>query len=189
MSSERELVARVAATGDARAFEALVRAHQLAVRRFLLRLTGGDAATADDLAQETFLTAYRKMHTFQGASALGTWLHTIAYRQFIAVTRQRKREVPMAEVPDGGRDERAALEGEVLARQLMAQLCPEDRACLTLAYSAGLSHAEIARVMEQPLGSVKARIHRAKLKLNRWLEDHDHTVHPPTADRDRRRAR
>ncbi len=189
MSTERELVARVAVNGDPDAFEALVKAHQAAVRRFLMRLTGGDAAAADDLAQETFLTAFRKMHTFKGASALGTWLHTIAYRQFIAMTRRHRRETSMAEVPDAGRDERAAVEGEVLAQQLLAQLGPEDRACLTLAYSVGMSHAEIARVMDQPLGSIKARIHRAKLKLHRWLEDHDRSSHQSPAQEDRRHAR
>ena len=65
------------------------------------------------------------------------------------------------------------------ASQLLGQLGPEDRACLTLAYSVGMSHAEIARVVDQPLGSVKARIHRAKIQLQKWMETHDHSLQTP----------
>jgi RNA polymerase sigma-70 factor (ECF subfamily) len=82
----------------------------------------------------------------------------------------------MAEVPDAGSDPRQATDDGILVRQLLDQLGPEDRACMTLAYSAGMSHAEIAHVMDRPLGSVKARIHRAKQKLQKWLQAHDHSL-------------
>ncbi len=182
MTSDRELAARVAGTGDASAFTLLVERHQQPIRCFLRRLLSGDDAAADDLAQETFLAAFQKMHTFRGQAALGTWLHTIAYRQFISLTRKQKRMQVMAEVPDAGHDARAATDSEILARQLLGQLGPEDRACLTLAYSAGMSHAEIARVVDQPLGSVKARIHRAKIKLQKWMETHDHSLQTPESE-------
>ena len=176
MASDRELATRVAVSGDPDAFAVLVERHQSRIRAFLRRLLGDDDAAADDLAQETFLAAYQKMHTFRGQAALGTWLHTIAYRQFVSLTRKQKRVQVMAEVPDAGTDLRQATDSEILARQLLAQLGPEDRACLTLAYSVGMSHAEIARVVDQPLGSVKARIHRAKMKLQTWMDNHDHSL-------------
>jgi RNA polymerase sigma-70 factor (ECF subfamily) len=183
MASDRELATRVAVNGDPDAFAVLVERHQSKIRAFLRRLLTSDDAAADDLAQETFLAAYQKMHTFRGQAALGTWLHTIAYRQFVSLTRKQKRVQVMAEVPDAGTDLREATDSEILARQLMAQLGPEDRACLTLAYSVGMSHAEIARVVDQPLGSVKARIHRAKIKLQTWMENHDHSLQTPDGSR------
>jgi RNA polymerase sigma-70 factor (ECF subfamily) len=190
VNSDRELATRVALNGDPDAFALLVERHQQKIRNFLRRLLNGDDSAADDLAQETFLAAYQKMHTFRGQAALGTWLHTIAYRQFVSLTRKQKRMQVMAEVPDAGVDTRNATDSEILARQLLAQLGPEDRACLTLAYSVGMSHAEIARVVDQPLGSVKARIHRAKIKLQQWMESHDHSLQTPagpqgTASEDR----
>jgi RNA polymerase sigma-70 factor (ECF subfamily) len=173
---DQELVTRVTASGDQAAFTELVERHQAPVRNFLRRLVAGDISAADDLAQETFLAAYQKMHTFRGKSTLSTWLHTIAYRQFVSMTRKQKRMQVMAEVPDSGQDDRQAMEQEILARQLMEQLGPEDRACMTLSYAVGMSHADIANIIGQPVGSVKSRIHRAKLKLQKWLETHDHPI-------------
>ena len=182
MGTDRELAARVARNGDPDAFALLVERHQEKIRAFLRRLLGGDDAAADDVAQDTFLAAYQKMHTFRGQAALGTWLHTIAYRQFITLTRKNKRMQVMADVPDAGTDTREATDSEIMARQLLAQLGHEDRACLTLAYSVGMSHAEIARVVDQPLGSVKARIHRAKIKLQKWMDSHDHSIQTPAGN-------
>lgn len=182
MDTDQELALRVARKGDPDAFAVLVERHQQPIRCFLRRLTSGDDAAADDLAQDTFLAAFQKMHTFRGQAALSTWLHTIAYRQFIGLTRKNKRMQVMAEVPDAGHDTRVAMDSEILARQLMNQLGPEDRACLTLAYSVGMSHAEIAGIVDQPLGSVKARIHRAKIKLQKWMDSNDHSLQTQTAD-------
>ena len=172
---DHQLAARVASSGDQAAFAELVNRHQEPIRQFLRRLVSGDNAAADDLAQDTFLTAFQKMPTVQGTAKLTTWLHTIAYRQFLSMKRKHKRMQVMAEVPDAGQDNRTAMEQEILARQLMAQLGEEDRACMTLSYSVGMSHADIAEVIDQPVGSVKSRIHRAKLKLQKWLQEHDHT--------------
>lgn len=180
MTSDRELATRVAVSGDPAAFTQLVERHQLPIRRFLRRLVGGDNATADDLAQDTFLIAFQKLHTFRGTAKLSTWLHTIAYRQFVSMTRKHKRMQVMAEVPDEGHDARHAVDSEILARQLLGRLGEEDRACLTLSYAVGMSHADIAEVIGQPVGSVKSRIHRARIKLQQWMEDHDHSLSPTT---------
>lgn len=166
----------MAIASDADAFGELVSRHQSALRRFLRRLLAGDDSTADDLAQETFLAAYQKMHTFRGASTLSTWLHTIAYRQFLSHRRKHRRVDVVAEAPDTGRDSREAIDDEILARQLLSLLGAEDRACMTLSYGAGMSHADIAEVVGQPVGSVKSRIHRAKIKLQTWLNEHDHSL-------------
>jgi RNA polymerase sigma-70 factor (ECF subfamily) len=180
--SDKELATRVALSGDHRAFALLVERHQAAIRYYLRRLLVCDDQAADDLAQETFLTAFRKMGSWRGTAKLGTWLHSIAYRKFLDYQRKHRRQVVMAEVPDDGQDYRQKLDSEIMARHLMGLLKPEDRAVLTLAYGMGMSHAEIANVVDQPLGSVKARIHRAKLKLNKWLQDNDHSIQTKTTN-------
>lgn len=181
MIPDQELATRVAISGDQAAFGLLVERHQTPIRRYLRRLVAGDDATADDLAQETFLVAYQKMHTFKGKAQLTTWLHTIAFRQFLSHRRKHKRTVVTDAVPDAGIDLRQDTDREILACQLMAQLGEEDRACLTLSYAVGMSHADIAEVVGQPVGSVKSRIHRAKLKLHKWLEDNDHSLQTETS--------
>jgi RNA polymerase sigma-70 factor (ECF subfamily) len=188
MLPDSELVSRVILADDQLAFSQLVERHQAAIRAFLRRLLAGDHAAADDLAQETFLAAYRKLHTWQAEAKLSTWLHSIAYRKFLERVRKEARYQVMADVPEpeaghhanfhtvpGSRSGNEA-ESEILAQQLMGLLSAEDRACMTMAYSVGMSHEEISEMIELPLGSVKSRIHRAKLKLQQWLEDHDHSI-------------
>lgn len=182
MISDNVLAARVALSGDAAAFTQLVERHQEPIRCYLRRLLVNDNAAADDLAQETFLTAFQKLNTWKGTAKLSTWLHTIAYRKFLDNLRKQRRQQDLASIPECGYDTRQAVDAEILAQHLLGLLKPEDRACLTLAYSVGMSHAEIARVVDQPLGSVKARIHRAKLKLHKWLEKNDHSIQTKTSD-------
>ena len=88
---ESDLVARAAAR-DVAAFSALARAHQSKVRGLLLRLTRGNHALADDLAQETFLEAWRAIANFRGDSAFSTWLYRIAYSRFLMQARKRRHE-------------------------------------------------------------------------------------------------
>lgn len=173
--SDRELVTRVTTFDDPAAFRLLVERHQAAIRGFLGRLAGGDHGTADDLAQETFLTAYRKMASLKSGGSLVSWLHTIAYRQFLQHSRKHARQQVMAEPPDHGVDTRDAIDAEVLVPRLLRQVNPEERACLTLAYAAGMSHPEIGSITGLPLGTVKSHIQRGRKKLQKWLEQHDHS--------------
>mgnify|MGYP000284502277 CR=1 FL=1 len=176
MISDQELVIRVTGSNDQVAFQQLVERHQAAIRGFLRRLASGDHGTADDLAQDTFLMAYRKLHTFKSTGSLLSWLHTIAYRQFLQHMRKHARQQVMAEPPEQSHDPRTAVDSEMLAQRLMGFVSPEERACLTLAYSAGMSHPEIVKVTGFPLGTVKSHIQRGKQKLQRWLKDHDHSI-------------
>ena len=176
MVSDMELVARVTGSNDQAAFQQLVERHQAAIRGFLRRLLTGDHGTADDLAQETFLMAYRKMHTLKSSGSIASWLHTIAYRQFLQFIRKHARQQVMAEPPEQGHDPGQSVDAEILAQRLMDFVSAEERACLTLAYAAGMSHPEIGRVTGLPLGTVKSHIQRGKHKLQRWLQDHDHSI-------------
>jgi len=176
MISDTELVTRVTSSNDQAAFQILVERHQAAIRGFLRRLAAGDHGTADDLAQETFLMAYRKLHTFKSTGSLISWLHTIAYRQFLQFTRKHARQQVMAEPPEQSHDPSQSVDAEILVQRLMGYVSPEERACLTLAYAEGMSHPEIGKITELPLGTVKSHIQRGKHKLQRWLQDHDHSV-------------
>src|SRR6202158_6179217 len=94
--SDTQLIARVVVSDDRHAFSELVRRHQSSVRATLRKLAKGDAALADDLAQETFLLAYRNLKSFRQEAKFSTWLYRIAYNVFLADARKIK-ELSMPE--------------------------------------------------------------------------------------------
>src|SRR5258708_7858011 len=97
--SDAQLIARVLVQDDRHAFGELVRRHQSAVRTTLRRLTGGNHALADDLAQETFLLAYRNLRSFRQEAKFSTWLYRIGYNAFLADARKMK-ELPLPDDAD-----------------------------------------------------------------------------------------
>src|SRR5207245_3324803 len=94
--SDAQLIARVLVQDDRHAFGELVRRHQSAVRACLRKLTTGNHALADDLAQETFLLAYRNLKSFRQEAKFSTWLYRIAYNAFLADLRKTK-ELPLSD--------------------------------------------------------------------------------------------
>ncbi len=165
--SEDELVARVLSADDMGAFSALVRLRQSAVRGFLLRMTRGDHALADDLAQETFLEAWRKIAQFKGEGSFGGWLYRIAYTRFLMTARKRKLE-PLEnaeEQMDVGTDSDIKLDLE----RAMAKLAAPERAALTLCGALGYSHTEAAAILDMPLGTVKSHALRGRERLRALL--------------------
>lgn len=168
--NEPEALGLRAAAGDAAAFAVLVRQHQSAVRGLLRRLTRGDAALADDLAQETFLEAHRKIAQFGGQGSFTGWLFAIAWSRFRMEWRKRRLE-PLDE-----QDEPSAADGETasMARldleRAMAQLKPAERAALTLCFALGQSHEEAALTLDMPLGTLKSHVTRGRERLKKLLE-------------------
>jgi len=170
--TDPELIARVLVSDEHAAFGELVRRHQSAVRRFLRHLAGGDHALADDLAQETFVQAYRGLAQYMGSSGFQTWLLGIAHNHW-RNARRRQRTVPMEQA------HLDALEPEAAAANLcdlkhdlalaLRDLGPEERTALHLCYQQGLSHGEIADVLHWPLGTVKTHLARSKEKLRPLL--------------------
>ncbi|HEY5658060.1 MAG TPA: sigma-70 family RNA polymerase sigma factor [Myxococcota bacterium] len=165
------LIARVIAHDDRHAFTTLVRRHQSSVRAFLLRLSCGDAALADDVAQEVFLNAYRRIATYRSEGGFASWLFSIAYRAFASEKRKRRWSAEEFRNPPEGEDdaahETAALAGDVALA--MRHLREPERACLSLCYQWGLSHQEAASVLDCPVGTVKTHIARGKEKLREHL--------------------
>lgn len=163
-----EDLARRAAAGDVAAYTALVRRHERRVRAFLGRLTRGDGA--DDLAQETFLKAWRVVGGYRGEGSFEGWLLRIAWRLFLSSRRDR-REAPAegAEQADGtGGDRDARIDVE----RALARLPARERAAALLCLGEGYSHGEAAAIMEVPLGTLKSLVARARAALARALEGH-----------------
>ena len=163
MASDAELIVRVLADDDRHAFAEPIRRHQSDVRALLRRLAG-DAALADDLAQETFLRAYRSLAQFRGGARFGSWLYRIATNAFLA---QARRPVALPEEPGP-----ATMDGVLLRHDLtraLAELRPEERAAIALTYGQELTHEEAAELLEWPLGTLKTHVLRAKDKLRSRL--------------------
>lgn len=170
MNPDSELIARSLTESDTTAFGELVKRYQSTIRQFLRRLTAGDHALADDIAQDTFITAFQKLGQFKGTGSFKSWLHTLAYRRFLRViqTGANKYETP-CDVSWQQLTTHDAVEADILAEKLMSHLDLNERTALTLNCSEGLSHQEIAQITGIPLGTVKSYIARAKSKLNTLL--------------------
>ena len=174
--SDQDLIARCVLNDDRAAFGELVRRHQSAVRTFLRHLTAGDAATADDLAQETFLHAHRSLPRYRSDAAFLTWLLGIAHNQF-RNARRRQREIPQEKIPDSIDDTAASpAHHTALHHDLgsaLRQLSTDEQTVLHLCYTQGLTHDEAATLLDWPLGTVKTHVARSKEKLRRLLATWD----------------
>ena len=91
--SDAQLIARAMVTDDRHAFAELVRRHQSGVRACLRKLTAGNHALADDLAQETFVLAWRNLKSFRQEARFSTWLYRIATNCWLGDARKRKEEL------------------------------------------------------------------------------------------------
>ncbi len=169
MSDTDEALAREAKRGSTHAFESLVRRNQSLVRGFLRRLCSGDAALADDLAQETFVMAWRRIGAFEAKGSFKGWLCRIAYTQFLQNRRSakasaRREDAVMAEAATT-QDDRSGNEARLDLDRVMSALSPEQRAAVALCYGEGLSHAEAAEALGLPLGTVKSHVLRGRAKV------------------------
>lgn len=163
---------RQSAAGSEAAFAALVDRHQRAVRTFLRRICH-DREEAEDLAQETFLTAWSTLRRFKGNSALRTWLFAIAWRKARNARRGwfrgRARDHAWAERQELERTINAGQEEAISVRRAVASLPLEQRAALALCLGGEFSHTEAADVLGIPLGTVKSHVKRGRSKLKDML--------------------
>lgn len=168
VQARERILVDAARAGDLDAFETLVRRHQGAVYRLALRMLGSEA-DAEDVAQETFVQAWRSLARFRGQSAFGTWLFRIATNRCLNVVAARRVTVTLEEHhiavgadPNETAQRQARLQALIAA---MLELPAEQRAALVLRELEGLSYEEIANVLDISLSAVKGRIHRARLAL------------------------
>ena len=167
--------------GDAKAFEMLVVKYQRRIERLIGRMVR-DVDLVPDIAQETFIRAYRAIPQFRGDSAFYTWLYRIAVNTAKKSLMELKRDPTVAETARASRDdddetsrvENELTDGEtpdaVLASKQIAAavnfaiegLSEELRQAITLREMEGLSYEEIAEMMSCPIGTVRSRIFRAR---------------------------
>ena len=162
-------VVMCAIAGDDNAYGELVRRRQGAIRQLFRRLCR-DSALADDLAQQTFLQAWRSIHTVKSPAAFGGWLKRLAvnvWLQRVRADRLWKNTDDIESLPDEGAQhtlaERLDLDGA------LATLPPAVRLCITLAYAEHMSHREICEATGLPLGTVKSHITRGAARLRQVL--------------------
>ena len=171
--TDADLIARVLSRADENAFGELVRRYQSPVRGILTRMTRGDSHLADDLAQETFLKAWQKLHTFRGSARFSTWLLGIAFNEFRGAARGRK-ELAWEDLadPPAPAEETAPHSTSDLRMDLteaLNRLSSSERAAIVLCCQNGLTHEEAARILDCPLGTVKTNVLRGKETLRKRL--------------------
>ncbi len=187
---DQRLVERAQA-GDARAFEALVRRYERWVFTLAVRMLD-DRADAEDASQEIFLKAHRGLSGFAGASRFSTWLYAIASHHCLNCLAARTRRAslsaatgsaldgtdPLAtadSVPDGSPLPDALVEQRDLGRIIQTELLnltEDHRLILILREIQGMSYEEIAETLTLELGTVRSRLHRARMELKTRLQPH-----------------
>ena len=163
-SSEDELIG-AAQRGSSAAFAGLVAQNQRPLRGFLRRLSG-DHADADDLSQETLVTAWSRIGSFRRGESFRSWLCGIGYRKWMTHRRGMLRRgardtASLEDAPTGPGSPDARLD----AAAALACLPAEQRAAVALCLAADFSHAEAAEALGLPLGTVKSHVQRGRAKL------------------------
>ncbi|MBW2733993.1 MAG: sigma-70 family RNA polymerase sigma factor [Deltaproteobacteria bacterium] len=186
---ERRLIRRLKQR-DERAFREMVLTYQQQVYSIVLRMLGNEQE-AEDLAQEVFVTVFKSIENFRGDSKLGTWIYRIAInhcrnrfkylsRRHYHTTkplddvreREQRQEIPL-HGQMGRPDE--VLEGRRLQQAIQAAIAAlesDHREVLVLRDIQGVSYEEIGSITGLPPGTVKSRLHRARMALKEQLEKH-----------------
>jgi RNA polymerase sigma-70 factor (ECF subfamily) len=197
-ADNEELTIARAQQGDEQAFEALFNAHKRRVYSLCLRMTH-DATEAEDLTQEAFLHLFRKISSFRGESAFGTWLHRLVVN--VVLMRLRKKVLRQVPLEEAGYSREDPVDRDTGHRDFAARQYGQDDACLTgsvdritlrraiselpqgyrtifvLHDVEGYEHNEIARLRRCSVGNSKSQLHKARVRLRELLR------HGPAAKR------
>ena len=180
--------------GDANAYSALVERYQRRLLGLLVHACGSKEM-AEDLAQETFTRAYRKLHLFEGRSSFYTWLCRIAMNM-LANERRRKRlenqigregfDVALSTSGTTSQAEHKVEQDELkqCVQDAISLLDGERRAVLLLRDFDGRDYDQIAETLEIPIGTVRSRLHRARLELKSILETRVGQLNQPVGSQD-----
>ncbi|MFO0841227.1 MAG: sigma-70 family RNA polymerase sigma factor [Gemmataceae bacterium] len=168
--------------GDTNAFGELVRRHQDRLYNAVYRFVG-NTEDALDVVQEAFLSAYQSLDSFKGDALFSTWLYRIAVNTAISLKRKKRVLVRLpdrngengVEVADqselnqpGSAMERA--EEQRKLHQALSRLSPEHRVVLVMKELEGQKYEDMAATLGVPIGTVRSRLHRARLELRELLE-------------------
>jgi len=169
---EEDVLIRRAQRSDARAFEALYRAHVDRVYGLCLRMTG-NVSEAEDCTQEAFIQAWNKLDKFRGDSLFGTWLHRIAVNAVLGRMRKRKREHDRIQVAYETGPAPVSVNDNGSLRDLSDAIdrLPEGARHVFVLYAVyGYSHEEAGSMLGIAAGTSKAQLHRARRLLAQQLD-------------------
>jgi RNA polymerase sigma-70 factor (ECF subfamily) len=166
------------------------------VSRYHARLYNAAARLVDnpddaaDVVQDAFLSAYQSLHTFKGDAEFFTWLYRIAFNTAISLKRKKRAVIsldahgssehslepddPSEFVRPGAALERT--EDETQLHEAIGRLSAEHREVLLMKDIDGLKYEEIAELLGVPIGTIRSRLHRARLELRELLQPHDHRL-------------
>lgn len=168
MILEKHLPLARATTDDSEALRAWVLAHHDDIFRFMKHLTRHHE-TAEDLAQQTYVSAYQALRQFRQEASMRTWLHRIAFREYIAWRRKRRLTLPL-DVLSGRFDQRIAqVEDEVALLGALHEIPAAHREAFLLYEVQQLSIDEVAEVIGLKSGTVKSHLHYARKQLRHLL--------------------
>lgn len=157
--------------GDTRAFEVLVRSYQADVWRLCLHITG-NPAMADDVTQDAFVRIFRFLPRYRGDSKFSTWTFAIARNCALDELRRSKRRQALAERAHMQREvEHPEQTSSVEVQDAITSLPLDLRESVVLIDMLGESYRDAARILDIPEGTVKSRVHRARLQLAIVLGD------------------
>jgi RNA polymerase sigma-70 factor (ECF subfamily) len=171
-STDKDLIAASLA-GNLAAFEQLYRRHQPRVYALCWRLCGNDPHWAEDVLQETFVQAWRKLSGFRGEAALTTWLHRLAVNIVLAERRRGSARLRMASDPMPSEDLVVAADDTHADQDLeaaIASLPPRARLVLVMHELHGYSHGEIAGMSGMAEGTSRAQLNRARKLMQQHLQ-------------------
>ena len=163
--------------GEPEAFERLVLAYQHRVFSIALRMLA-DRGEAEEVAQEVFLRVHRSIREFRGEAKLSTWLYAITSRLCLNRLKSPSRarrvgEAALMRMADAHRNPGATLEAsemEAAVHRAIEELDGDQRIVVVLRDLQGLAYEEIAAALDLPLGTVRSRLHRARMELKARLE-------------------
>jgi len=180
-------------SGDTQAFERLYQNHKRRVFSLCLRMLG-DYAIAEDLTQEAFMLAFRRLSSFRGDSAFSTWLHRIAVNTVLMHIRQSKSRITLQLSIDelntteeespretiGAADQQLAYSIDRLALiHAIDQLAPGYRIIFVLHDIEGYNHQEIAEMLGCSVGNTKSQLHKARMRMRSLLHGETRSYEKP----------
>lgn len=159
--------------GDLAAFEELVRRYQQMIHALTFRMTGS-SSDAEDLAQEIFIQAFRKLSSFRGDAKFSTWLYRIGINACLNWKKSQQRRSQLHEEWSRQTRENSGQTDDLAARvrEALLALPPKQRAAVILTTYEGLNHAEAARILNCSETTVSWRVFMARKQLKKWLR-HD----------------
>ncbi len=162
------LVVALARSGDRDAFAELVRRRQSGIRN-LMRHLSGDIDLVDDLSQQAFLQAWRKIRHLREPDRFGAWLNRLASNVWLQHVRKTRVLREMQELDESRLPSCDTRDVAMDLRSALATLAAPVRSCVVLSYHAGMTHGEIAQALGLPLGTVKSHIKRGGETLRNLL--------------------